>query len=54
MRKILSLCTMFLISFKFIFAQSQVFDNLKMDSDNEGNEDDFNVQCILRFNMQKL
>ncbi len=33
MRKILSLCTMFLISINFIFAQSQVFDNLKMDSE---------------------
>ena len=33
MRKILSLCTMFLISFNYIFAQSQVFDNLKMDSE---------------------
>ena len=33
MRKILSLCTMFLISINYIFAQSQVFDNLKMDSE---------------------
>jgi len=33
MRKILSLCSMFLISINFIFAQSQVFDNLKMDSE---------------------
>ena len=33
MRKILSLCIMFLISINFIFAQSQVFDNLKMDSE---------------------
>ena len=33
MRKILSICTMFLISINFIFAQSQVFDNLKMSSE---------------------
>ena len=33
MRKILILCTMFLISINYIFAQSQVFDNLKMDSE---------------------
>ena len=33
MRKILSLCSMFLISINLIFAQSQVFDNLKMDSE---------------------
>ena len=33
MRKIFTITILFLISINFVFAQSQVFDNLKMESE---------------------